>query len=219
MKTRLPIESHAAGASRRGLLLGLMMVAACVLGLGRAPEPDPVPRKWQLDVQLGDLRLAVVDVAGTGPKAFFYFTYKVVNNSGTDVLLAPAWDLATSDGRIVRSGRNVPASVTKTLLERFSSPYLEDQISIIGVLMQGEENAKDGLVVFSADDIRLDEVSIFGAGFSGENKPVEVLNAASGQRERVMLRKTLMARYPVPGEIESRGNDPFAPSEVRWIMR
>lgn len=196
----------------------LTVLSAGMFGVG-APEPDPVPRRWQLDVKLGPLRITKVDVPGVGPRAFMYLTYKVTNASGTDVLLAPAWDLATSDGRITRSGRNVPASVTKELIKRLENPYLEDQISIIGVLMQGEENAKDGLVVWSMDDLRVDEVSIFGAGFSGEAKPVEVLNPQSGQHDKILLRKTLMSRYSTPGEIESQGSVPFEPSEVRWIMR
>jgi hypothetical protein len=197
----------------------LTVLSTGILGLG-APEPDPVPSRWQLDVDLGPLRLAKVDVPGQGVRAFYYMTYTVTNASGTDVLLAPAWDLATTDGRISRSGRNVPASVTEKLLKDLNNSYLEDQISIIGVLMQGEENAKDGLVVWSIDDLRVDEVSIFGAGFSGEAKPLEVLNPASGNKEKVLLRKTLMARYATPGEIEAQpAAEPFEAVELRWVMR
>ncbi|MCC6428078.1 MAG: hypothetical protein IT435_14810 [Phycisphaerales bacterium] len=186
---------------------------------GLAPEPDPVPRKWQLDVKLGDLRLAKIETPGVGVKAYYYLTYTVTNASGVDVLLAPAWDLVTSDGQITRSGRNVPGAVTKQLLEQLNNEFLEDQISIIGVLMQGEENAKDGLVVWAIDDLRVDDVRVFGAGFSGESKPFEFVNPTSGSPERVMLRKTLSASYATPGEIEARGNEPFPPSEIRWIMR
>ncbi len=199
--------------------LGLALAAVCSCTLGLAPEPDPVPRKWQLDVKLGPLRLAKVQNTAGKTDAYYYLTYTVINASGTDVLLAPAWDLATSDGRIARSGRNVPATVTKHLLNELHNPYLEDQISVIGVMMQGEENAKDGLVVWAVDDLRVEEVAIFGAGFSGESKPIDVLNPASGQKEKVMLRKTLMARYQTPGEIEAHGSEPFEPSEIRWIMR
>lgn len=217
----MPTLNSSSGRSRRptfvlAALAGLLSAGS--MGVG-APEPDPVPRRWQLDVKLGPLRLAKIDVQGAGPRAFYYMTYKVTNASGTDVLLAPAWDLATSDGRITRSGRNVPAAVTQELMKTLHNDFLEDQISIIGVLMQGEENAKDGLVVWAVDDLRVDEVDIFGAGFSGEAKPLEVLNPASGQKDKVLLRKTIMARYQTPGEIEAHGNDPFEPAEIRWIMR
>lgn len=228
MHTLHPSEGHAsagntsAGRTRRSRFVlaavGALTALAGLAGMA-APEPDPVPRRWQLDVKLGPLRVAKVDVPGGTSKAYFYLTYKVTNASGTDVLLAPAWDLATSDGRIARSGRNVPAAVTQELLKTLHSDYLEDQISIIGVLMQGEENAKDGLVVWAIDDLRVNEVDVFAAGFSGESKPMEVLNPSSGEKEKVLLRKTLMARYSTPGEIENQGSAPFDPAEVRWIMR
>ncbi|HRJ50189.1 MAG: hypothetical protein KF787_10930 [Phycisphaeraceae bacterium] len=208
-------HSASIGARSRLALLALLGVTLA----GFAPEPDPVPRRWQLDVKLGPLRFASMDVPGTGPRAYFYMTYTVTNTSGADVLLAPAWDLATSDGHIIRSGRNVPASVTRELITRLENPYLQDQIDIIGILMQGEENAKDGLVVWTATDFRLDEISVYGAGFSGEAKPFDVLNTQTGEREKILLRKTIMARYQTPGDIERSSSDPFEPYEVRWIMR
>jgi hypothetical protein len=212
-------RSHRAARSLAAMAGVLAVLSTGILGLG-APEPDPVPSRWQLDIDLGPLRLAKVDVPGQGVRAFYYMTYTVTNASGTDVLLAPAWDLATTDGRITRSGRNVPAFVTEKLIKDLNNSYLEDQISIIGVLMQGEENAKDGLVVWSIDDLRVDEVSIFGAGFSGEAKPLEVLNPTSGTKEKVLLRKTLMARYATPGEIEAQpAAEPFEAVELRWVMR
>ncbi|MCK6478426.1 MAG: hypothetical protein L6Q35_16525, partial [Phycisphaerales bacterium] len=109
--------------------------------------------------------------------------------------------------------------VTEQLIKNLNNPYLEDQISIIGVMMQGEENAKDGLVVWAVDDFRVDEVSIFGAGFSGEAKPMEILNPETDERERVLLRKTLMSRYITPGDIERHVTPEFESIETRWIMR
>lgn len=220
-----PLSSDRAHLSARNARSGgpfaRLLVVTIMAGslAGFAPEPDPVPRRWQLDVKLGPLRFASVEVPGSGPQAFFFMTYTVTNASGTDVLLAPAWDLATSDGEVLRSGRNVPASVTRDLLAKLENPYLQDQIDIIGVLMQGEENAKDGLVIWSATDFRLDEIAVYGAGFSGEAKPFEVLNPATGDRDKVLLRKTIMARYQTPGDIERSGSDPFEPYEVRWVMR
>ncbi len=84
-----------------------MLVAALgglwLLG-GLAPEPDPIPRRWQLEIQPGPLRIATVDVKDEGPKAYFYMTYKVTNASGGDLLFAPSFDLATDQGDVLRSG-------------------------------------------------------------------------------------------------------------------
>src|SRR5258707_477367 len=70
--------------------------------LGLAPEPDPIPRRWQLSIEPGPLRIATVEVPNEGPKAFFYMTYKVTNTSGGDLLFAPSFDLATNNGDVLR---------------------------------------------------------------------------------------------------------------------
>ena len=47
-----------------------------------APEPSPVPLRWQLEFTPGPLRVAMVDIPGQGRRAFFYMPYKAVNNTG-----------------------------------------------------------------------------------------------------------------------------------------
>lgn len=180
-----------------------------------APQPDPVPRRWQLDIKPGPLRLAVLDVEGLGEKAYFYFTYYVENNTGEDLLFAPSFQLATDDGTLINSGANVPSSVTKTILERLRNPFLLDQISAVGLLLQGEENAREGLVIWPAENLEVDEVSIFAAGFSGETKTY--IRPDTG--EPVLLRKTLMLRHETPGDIAALRDRPLDRVERRWIMR
>lgn len=227
-----------------------------------APEPNPVPRRWQLDVEVGPLRMATVETPEHGRRDYLYMAYEVVNNSGEDLLFAPMFELATDEGDLLRSGRGVPAAVTQELLRRLENPFLEDQISIIDVLLQGEENAKEGLVVWPAEGLKVDELSIYAAGFSGETVTLELPvappapeapaiaglaptpaptapeaaattpprihgappmddPAADGEEKtrKVVLRKTLMLRYRIPGELGGRGSEEFPVSERRWIMR
>mgnify|MGYP000210730123 CR=1 FL=1 len=193
-----------------------LLTAAVLTGL--APEPDPIPRRWQMDFEPGPLRIASVEVAGEGERLFFYMTYKVTNSSDSDLLFAPAFDLATNEGEVLRSGRDVPAAVTKELLGRLGNEYLEDQISIVGVLLQGEGNAKEGLVVWPATRLDLEDIAVYAAGFSGETRAVDVMDK-NGNPSRVMLRKTLMLRYQTPGEIRNQGSRPFEVIENRWILR
>lgn len=203
------------------------LAACCMVALGlttgsapaRPPEPDPVPRRWQMEVQPGPLRFAVVDVPGKGQRSYYYFTYKVTNSSGTDLLLAPAFDLANDRGVVLRSGRDIPAEVTKELLARLDNPLLEDQIKILGILQQGPENAKEGLVVWPAEDLKGEEVVVYGAGFSGESRNIESPDPKTGQPHRYTMRKSLMLRYRIPGEIHERGSEPFELTERRWILR
>src|SRR5690242_18478643 len=105
-------------AARRWAFRAICMLALALGGLwtlgtslGLAPEPDPIPRRWELTIEPGPLRIAVVDIPGQGLQNYFYFTYKVTNTSGGDLLFAPSIDLATSTGEVLRSGRDVPAAV------------------------------------------------------------------------------------------------------------
>ena len=135
-----------------------------------APEPEAVPRRWQLRLDPGDLRVAIIDTPGVGERMYLYMTYKVVNNSGEDRDFAPWFELATDSGQIVRAGRDVPHAVVQELLRRIDSPFLQDDLSVQGRLLQGQENAREGLVVWNAPDITAGEYTVFAMGFSG---PVE----------------------------------------------
>lgn len=212
------------------LLLGLGTLAS----VGLAPEPDPVPRRWEFDVTFSPLRIHTVETR-EGPRAFFYLTYRVVNKSGQDLLLAPQFELVVDKAEPVRAGRGVPADVAKTLLDRFQNPLILDQISAIGLLKQGEQNAREALIIFPADSLRPDSVTIYAAGFAGETanvKPGSTPPAAtpaadpstgskpaSEAQKPVLLRKTRMVRYALPGELTNLRDRPIEPIEARWIMR
>jgi hypothetical protein len=184
-----------------------------------APEPAPIPKRWQLDIKPSPLRMAIVDTVGGAPRAYFYMTYKVTNNTPTDILFAPAFELATDEGDLLRSGRDVPFAVTSAIMERLANPLLEDQISIVGNLLRGQENAKEGLVVWPMPTNHCEEIIVYAAGFSGETVTVEVPGRNEGEMERKLLRKTLMLRYRAPGEMEPAFGAPLLPYEDRWIMR
>lgn len=213
----------------RRIALGAAVAASIVLPMSwsgpwvrpayGAPEPDPIPRRWQLSLEMGPLRVITIETPGGEPRAYFYLTYTVTNASGSDILLAPMFELVGGDAKVRRSGRDVPADVTRTILERLDNPFLQDQISIIGLLLQGAENAKEGLVVWPADDLKPGSLTVYAAGFSGEMRTIEVPDAATGQPTSITLRKTLMVRYDVPGEIDRRGDRPLDVLEKRWILR
>lgn len=208
-----PQISHFTALARRGFLTVAGM-AALAGTVGLAPEPDPIPRRWQLDVAFSPVRVHVADVEGKGTKAFFYLTYKVTNNSGKDVLFAPSFELSTGD-QPVRSGRDVPGEVTKALLEQTQNPLVQDQIAILGNILQGPENAKEGLVVWTADNLKPDRLVMYAAGFSGETTSVTPPTGG----DPVLLRKTKMIRYELKGELVGQGQAPIEATEQRWIMR
>jgi hypothetical protein len=216
-------------SARRGLLvIPALALAACGLpGTGlapltatAAPEPSPVPRRWQLDIEASPLKVITLNTEH-GARPFFYMTYKVTNHSTQDLLFAPVFELATNDQELLRSGRDVPVSVTNELLGMLENSFLLDQIAIVDTLLRGEENAKEGLVIWPVPADHLNEVSVYAAGFSGETATLElpVIGGKEGATEKKVLRKTLMLRYRMPGDLDPSDGGEFHPHEQRWIMR
>ncbi len=180
-----------------------------------APEPEAAPRRWQLRLAPGDLRVAVVDAAGAGPRAYLYMTYKVVNNSGEDRDFSPWFEMATDSGQIARAGRDVPHAVVQELLRRIDNSFLQDDLSVQGRLLQGEENAREGLIVWPAADMTAGEYTVFAMGFSGETKTV----ARPDNGEEVVLRKSLMLTHDGTGRLDPTTGRPLNRTAERWILR
>lgn len=191
--------------------LGLMMG-------GLAPEPAPVPQRWQLEIEPGPLRVLSVDVPNVGARMFAYMTYRVENNSGQDVLFAPSFELSDGEGNFGRSGRDVPQAATAAVFELIQNPLAEDQISIIGELTQGRENGKDGFVIWSLNDLNPASMTVYAAGFSGETATVEI-KAPDGTPRKFVLRKTLRLDFEVPGTLEGQRLRPLTLRSRSWIMR
>lgn len=202
-----------------GLCATVTTVGSVGVLAAMAPEPDPIPRRWQLSVEPGPLRIATVDTATTGPRKYFYFTYKVTNTSNTDLLFAPSFDLGSGDGQVRRSGRDVPPEVSRRILADLENSAIQDQIGVVGLLLQGEENAREGVVIWPAWETHVSELTIYAAGFSGETRQVQVKDVKSGALKNVMLRKTLMLRYQGPGELKVTEGQSISLAEDRWIMR
>lgn len=213
--------SHARPTSRSTAwhIAGWGMAALTTLGaagsLAMAPEPDPVPQRWELQVDTGDLRLTTIDVPNVGPRKYYFMTYRVTNNSGKDLLFAPAFEMSDGEGGITRSGRDVPLTVTQTLLAQTQNVFIQDQISIIGELLQGAENARDGLVIWPANNLSPDEVVVYAAGFSGETATV---NGSDG-KTKFVLRKTLRLDYAPPGDLSGVATRGLGLKGRNWIMR
>jgi hypothetical protein len=203
------------------MVAGLAVVAATWTAPAAiaAPEPAPIPKRWQLDIKASPLRMALVQTPNGAARSYFYMTYLVTNNTASDILFAPAFELTTDEGVVLRSGRDVPFEVTKAIIERLGNPMLEDQIGIVGNLLRGEENAKEGVVIWPMPTHHCNELAVYAAGFSGETATMELPNPQTGELERKLLRKTLMLRYRAPGEFDAAFGSPLEPYETRWIMR
>lgn len=193
-----------------GSLAAILILTMGCLAAGY-PKPAPVPYRWELDFDAGPLRLYR---AGTG-ETYWFFTYTVTNRTGKDQLWAPNMVLYTDAGEILPAGRDVPTAVTEELLGLLGNPFLEDQNAALGDIYQGRENAKEGLVIWPARNLKVTEMSLFIAGISGETARVKNPVTAA----EVILRKTLQRDYLIPGNAEARGTQPVDMVRETWIMR
>lgn len=195
------------------LLVPMLALAFAAIA---APQPSAVPTRWEFQVQPGHLKSYVARVPGEGRRAFAYTTMLITNNTGKDRYLTPSFELANDEGDILRSGRNVPPAVVQQMLASLGNPLLMDETTIQrSPLLQGPEHAREVLIVWPLDDLDIDELTIYAAGLSGENKTIQLPNSD----KTVVLRKTLMLRHAVPGEILPGSVQPIERVAEQWIMR
>jgi len=211
------------------------MAAAVVLAVSparTAPKPSKFPTSWELDIHLETPR--AIDVTPTGqtqPQRFWYLRYTVANNSGKDRIFVPQWVLYTDTGQILRAGQKVPTTVFKAIKKLCGEPLLKDQSAMTGKLLQGEDNAKDGVAIWRDFDPDAGAFDVFIGGLSGETaevklpKPIKVteIDAEGKQvqvvKDKVVLAKTLHLRYSVPGEAAFRLNVRAKLLKRQWVMR
>ncbi|MCZ6835314.1 MAG: hypothetical protein O7G85_06015 [Planctomycetota bacterium] len=142
-------------------------------------------------------------------------TYKVTNRTTRDRIWAPKFTLFTDAGEILESGKDVPTSITAEIHTLLKNQFLEKQNEIIGDLLQGPENAREGLVLWPARSLNVNEMTVFISGVSGES--IRVRNPITG--EQVFLYKTLQRNYLIPGDALARGTEAIGLVEEHWILR
>jgi hypothetical protein len=202
--------------------LTLGLIALCTLSIptsarAAAPEPSPVSIAWEFTFDAGPLRLAYVEHNGE-TRPYFYLTFRVTNFTDQDLLLAPDVTLVSDGVETYRSGRDIPAGVTEEILRRLDNPLIESQIDIVSTVLSGKEHARDGVVIWPAQDLDADEITVYFSGLSGEFESY-VVGRDTANPQRYTLRKTLMLRYATPGDFENQGARPFELVEKRWVMR
>lgn len=193
-------------------LLALVVLATAFgsFALRNAPASACAPsaaipgNDWELDFRAGELRHFVDPVDG---RAYWYFTYKVVNRTEVERMWAPKFEFFGDRGQLLDSGRNVPTRVTKALLEKAGTRFTQDQYQILGPILVGEENAKEGLVVFPSLDPEITEITLFVGGVSSKirREPDPVSGEVRTQR------RVLRLEFHVPGEAAKRPTKPADP--------
>ena len=176
------------------------------------PTPSGVKIRWELEFEAGDFRLYIDQETGD---AYWWMNYTVTNRTKRDRIWAPKLTLFADSGEILESGKGVSSRITKDLKELLGNDLIETQNEIIGDLLQGPENAREGLAIWPARITQVNEITMFIAGISGET--TRVLNPITS--EEVILYKTLQRDYLIRGDALARGSQPIELIEDKWILR
>jgi hypothetical protein len=210
----------------RRVVASLVMAVALAGGLAMAadqsdaPQPKPghptpaiVPVSWELNFRYGNLERIMMPVNGQ-QKAFWFLRYSVINNSGRDVLFTPSFELVAETGQVSEAFKNVPNDVFTKIKDLYKNQLLLSPTAIYGRLLQGQDNAKDGVIIFTDIDPEARNFQLFVSGLSGET--AEVKNPITGKP--VILQKTLELDFAVPGE--AIGIEPRTELRgTKWVMK
>jgi len=215
------------------LLSAVVVVALAVVPAWTAPEAPEATIEWELTIDFQPLASIQAAVPGEKtPQLFWFLRYTVSNHTGEDQMFAPEVFLYTDTGEVIRSGRNVPLAVFTRIKSSHNDPLLKDQTSITGKLLQGEDNAKNGVAIFPSFDPKAGTVEIFFGGLSGYTEivklpvPVTVTERDFRGNEKVVekseltLTKTMRLKYRHPLDPAGRPRE----KELRlvskdWVMR
>lgn len=204
---------------RLGLIaMNIAMAAVLVMPVEAtaAPEPEIVPSSWQLHFKWGAPGVISVDLpTQSAPLLYGYLPYTVTNKTGEDRLYAPDIWVWTDAGELLQANRKVPPTAFTALKSHLRNELLESPAKIVGRLLQGEDNARDGAIMWPVGQNDVDLLRVFVGGLSGETK--QIPNPAGG--DPIILRKTLSLEYETPGDKIHARMKPFILKGHKWVMR
>ncbi len=209
------------------LAVSALAIAACGAGVHAAafaaggaaqasgsliPKVKPATAN-DLDFRPGTLRL--VTDAESGAR-FWVFTYTIANKTGKTQRFSPRFELLMGDGTILEAGRDVPVEAGRRVLRSVGSDQALDQFQIMGEILDGEANAREGVVVWPAKGDSK-EITMFVSGMSSAFDRVK--DPATGKD--AIIRRSWSRQYSVPGSPDPRGASEasFDPIKDAWLMR
>ncbi len=221
--------------------LATLLVVAAALSFGASrllagdyPEPSPYSVSWELKFEHGTPKRIVVTVPGEVPQAYWYMTYKVTNNTGSEQLFLPTFELLTKDGEVIRSDKGVSPRVFDSIKQQEGNTFLERRTKLVGTLRQGDDQAREGVAIWKEPSPEMGAFSIFVTGLSGEATTYKLVDGklvkidprhAAEEMKDVpkdqlqTLRKTLMINYVVYGDEKYADRDEVTAKGQKWVMR
>lgn len=179
------------------------------------PEPSLVPRSWDLEITAQPLRSILVKQPSGAYEAYWFIAYKLVNNTEQERQFVPEFTMATDAGDVIEAGRGVSPNVFDTIKKKLGNSLLESPNEVIGRILQGNDFARESVAIWRHPGHDIDQARIFASGLSGET--IRIANPVTN--DTVVLRKTWMQTFDLPGTSESIDNATVIPGPTRWVMR
>jgi len=203
------------------IVLAAGLIGACFsLPTTASPEPALVSKSWEFKVSFSTPKAIAVRNLQGEYEWFWYMAYKVVNNSGQERLFIPDITIASDQGDIMPAGKNVRTAVFDDIKKHLGNKLLDSPTSVVGQLLQGEDNAKESVAIWPASKHNIDRISIFFAGLSGETIVVTAPDPADTSKTlETLVTKTLMIDYELPGFPISPQDQTVQYKGQKWIMR
>jgi len=189
------------------------------------PEPSVYPVSWELNFKHGAPKRIVVEVPGAPtPVAYWYMTYTVTNRTDAERTFYPAssFEMVTAEGKVYPGDFAIPDAVFDAVKTKEANSLLEKSIKISGAIRQGEDQARDGVVIWKEPAASLRGFSIYVTNLCGEhvtmtNDEGQPLHDDKGQP--VILRKTLELTFEIRGGGPVVSQDQVQAKPERWVMR
>ena len=197
--------------------VALVLSSRGVVARPLAPRPALAPRSWQLNFSFSKPQRMQLTV-GHGRQAHvvtcYYLRYTVVNNTGKDIFFVPRFDMVTDTGRVIPATVDISGQLFAAIRHRTGDAFLINPMLVAGRLLQGKDYAKDSVAVFMGLTSKDRGFKIFVSGLSGET----AVQADPLTGKPVVLHKTLVLHYSVPGEAINMRPHPILLSRT-WVMR
>jgi hypothetical protein len=243
-------------AARRTLCAGLVAAAislppaavtraadATPPAVQKFPEPSIFPVSWELRFRHAAPKRIVVQLPQQKyAAAYWYMTYTVTNVPSKDLgnearpdpTFEPEADLIDNETKSHRANSAIPEGVFDAIKAREQNKLLTSPRKIGGPIAPGDEQARDGVLIWPEPLRKMGTFSIFIAGLSGETvtmkKVGEQYVAVPADKEfeelkdvkpedRRMLRKQLQLTYQVVGDEHAPADAPVVKKAETWVMR
>ena len=181
---------------------------------GKALIPKVKPATANdLDFRPGSL--SVVTDAESGQR-FWVFSYTIANKTGKTQRFSPRFELLMGDGVILTAGKDVPVDAARRVQRAAASAQAVDQFQIMGDILDGEANAREGFVIWPAKGDAKD-ITLFVTGMSSSFD--RRTDPATGKD--VIVRRSWSRHFTLPGVSDPRLSQEasFDPLKDDWLMR